>query len=108
MLKEAEAAYPSYHAHVGLAELAEKRSDWRAAAAEWRQVAGARGDILRHGFPADLVLARLQLARASARLGLIADARASYDLVLATWQWGDTTPIRRRAWTNRHTFLTGD
>jgi hypothetical protein len=40
LLKEADAAYPSYHAHVGLAELAEKRSDWRAAAEEWRQVAG--------------------------------------------------------------------
>jgi hypothetical protein len=26
LLKEADAAYPSYHAHVGLAELAEKRS----------------------------------------------------------------------------------
>ena len=96
LLKEADAAYPSYHAHVGLAELAEKRSDWRAAAQEWRQVAGARGDILLHGFPADLVLARLQLARASARLGLIADARAGYDFVLETWQQGDTTPIRRR------------
>ena len=59
-------------------------------------MAGARGDILLHGFPADLVLARLQLARASARLGLIADARAGYDFVLETWQQGDT-PIRRRA-----------
>jgi tetratricopeptide (TPR) repeat protein/tRNA A-37 threonylcarbamoyl transferase component Bud32 len=97
LLKEADAAYPGYHAHVGLAELAEKHSDWRAAADEWRQVTGARGDILRHGFPADFILARLQLARASARLGLIADARASYDFVLATWQRGDMTPIRRQA-----------
>ena len=97
LLKEADAAYPSYHAHIGLAELAEKRSDWRAAADGWRQVAEARGDILRYGFPADLVLAKLQVARASVRLGLIAEARASYEFVLATWQQGDMTPIRRRA-----------
>lgn len=96
LFKEAAAAYPTYHAHVGLAQLAEGRLDWRSAAAEWRQVVAARGDILRYGFPADLVYAHLQLARASARLGQMADARAGYDRVIAAWQHGDDTLLRRR------------
>jgi hypothetical protein len=96
LFKEADAAQPTYHAHVGLAELAERRLDWQSAAAEWRQVVADRGSILRHGFPADVVLAHLQLARASARLGQTADAQAGFDSVMAAWEQGDDTPLRRR------------
>jgi tetratricopeptide (TPR) repeat protein len=97
LFKEADAAYPTYHAHAGLAQLAERRLDWSTAAAEWQHVVDARGDILRSGFPADLVLAHLQLARANAKLGLVANARAGYERVLAAWQQGDATELRRRA-----------
>jgi tetratricopeptide (TPR) repeat protein/tRNA A-37 threonylcarbamoyl transferase component Bud32 len=97
LFKEANAAYPTYHAHIGLAELAQSRLDWHAAAAEWRQVVAARGDILRHGFPADLVLADLQLARMGAKLGESVEAQAGYDRIVAAWQNGDDSMLRRRA-----------
>jgi serine/threonine protein kinase/tetratricopeptide (TPR) repeat protein len=96
LFKEADAAFPVYRAHAGLARLAEARQDWQSAAAEWRQVVAARGDILRHGFPADLVLGHLQLARANAKLGRVEDAQAGYNRVIAAWQQGDDTALRRR------------
>jgi len=96
LFKEADAAFPTYHAHVELAQLAERRSDWQSAAAEWRQVVAARGAILRHGFPVDVVIADLQLARANARLGRIADARAGYSRVIAAWQNSDDKSLRSR------------
>jgi tetratricopeptide (TPR) repeat protein len=97
LLHEADAAFPIYYAHVRLAELAEARKDWSAAIAEWSQVIGSRGDILRDGFPADLPNAELRRARANARVGNIPDAKAGYEHVLGIWQRGDDMPIRREA-----------
>jgi eukaryotic-like serine/threonine-protein kinase len=96
LFRESDAAYPNYHAHLGLAELAETGLDWRTAVTEWQQVLDARGDILFYGFPADWVLAHVRLARANARLGQIAEAEANYQLALSTWQQGDDTLLRGR------------
>ena len=51
---------------------------------------------LRHGFPADVMLAHLQLARANAKLGEVREAGADYDRVLAAWRSGDDNSLRRR------------
>ena len=69
LFRDADAADPTYHAHVGLAEIAASRQDWNTAAKEWSEVIASRGEILRYGFPADWALAHLELARVSVRAG---------------------------------------
>jgi Tfp pilus assembly protein PilF len=95
LFRQADAAYPSYHAHVGLAEIAERRRDWATARDEWREVLAQRGDILRNGFTGDWLLACRNLARVEARLGEVAAARAHYARIVTAWQDGDDTAARR-------------
>jgi eukaryotic-like serine/threonine-protein kinase len=54
----------------GRAEAREALGDWTGAAAAWRELLGARGQILQDGFPPDLADAQARLARADARLKL--------------------------------------
>jgi Tfp pilus assembly protein PilF len=93
LFRGADAAFPTYYAHVGLAELAEKREDWPSAVAEWQSVIDSRGRILFYGFPADWVIAQLRLARANARGGNWADARTGYERAQAIWAKADETPL---------------
>jgi tetratricopeptide (TPR) repeat protein len=94
---DADATNATYHAHVGLAEIAASRSDWPGAAKAWRDVIASRGEILRYGFPGDWVLAHVELARASAKAGVPVDARAAYARALNAWKDGDDTPYRSEA-----------
>jgi tetratricopeptide (TPR) repeat protein len=96
LFRGADAAFSTYYAHVGLAELSEKREDWPSAIAEWQSVINSRGYILFYGFPADWVAGELRLARASARVGKWVDAQTGYERALAIWANGDETPLRSR------------
>jgi tetratricopeptide (TPR) repeat protein len=65
---EALALLPLLRFARGRAEAHEALGDWRGAAAAWRTLADARGQILQDGFPPDLAAAQAGLARATARL----------------------------------------
>jgi tetratricopeptide (TPR) repeat protein len=62
--RQAEAKYPEYLVHQGLARAWQQSRDPGQAATEWQHVLEARGEVMRNGFPADWVLAHLELARA--------------------------------------------
>ncbi len=101
LYREAAAAFPNYLSHLGLAQWLESRGDWRGALAEWQRVVGARGEILRYGFPADWVLAHVGAARMLVRLGDPAQARRSFEHALAAWKDGDQDRLQaglRREW----------
>jgi len=92
-VKQAEAAflaaaaeYPQVFSHIGLARTYEAQRRWDFAAGDWEAVLRARGEILQNGFPPDLVLAHLELARAYRNLGDRDRARTHYDEVLRLWQ----------------------
>ena len=65
---EAIALLPLLRFARGRAEAHETLGDWRGAAAAWRALADARGQILQDGFPPDLAAAQAGLARAAARM----------------------------------------
>ena len=65
---EAIALLPLLRFARGRAEAHEALGDWRGAAAAWRALADARGQILQDGFPPDLAAAQAGLARAAARM----------------------------------------
>ena len=67
---EALTLLPLHRFARGRAEGREALGDWPGAAAAWRSLLDARGQILQDGFPPDLADARARLARADARLKL--------------------------------------
>jgi eukaryotic-like serine/threonine-protein kinase len=93
----ADSAYPQASTHEELALAYEAQRDWRNAAGQWQQLLNARGEVLQEGFPADLVLAQLQLARIQRRMGDQGAARQHYEAVLQQWQQGDDFRQRREA-----------
>jgi tetratricopeptide (TPR) repeat protein len=92
--REAYAAYPTYLAHQGLAEWLETQGDWHGALSAWRRVVEARGEVLRHGFPADWVLAHLRAARAARRLGRTGEALDGYRHAIEAWKEGDADTLQ--------------
>ena len=90
-------AYPQASDHVGLALVYERQRDWQHAAEQWQGVLSASGEILQEEFPADLVLAHLQLARVQLKLGDAAGARNQYEKFLKLWHQGDNLHQRGEA-----------
>ena len=67
---EALLLLPLHRYSRGRAEAREALGDWPGAAAAWRSMLDARGQIIQDGFPPDLATAQARLARADARLKL--------------------------------------
>jgi eukaryotic-like serine/threonine-protein kinase len=67
---EALRQLPLYRYSRGRAEAREALGDWAGAAAAWRALLDARGQIIQDGFTPDLADAQAGLARADARLKL--------------------------------------
>jgi serine/threonine protein kinase/Tfp pilus assembly protein PilF len=89
--------YPRFAAYEGLARAYQAQRDWDQASAAWRQVLDDRGEILQDSFPADWVVARLELGRVLNRLGDNARARKEYQEFFQIWQDADDLPIRQQA-----------
>ena len=96
LLRQSDAASPNTYARMRLAELAERRKDWREAITEWTRVVETRGAILRNGFAADHVVAVWRRAQNQVRVGDVAKAQPEYQRVIEIWQNGDDTADRRR------------
>jgi len=93
--------YPRAVSTVGLARTYEARGDWPRARAEWEKVIQSRGEIFFEGFAADWVLAHLQAARSSQKLGDLAASRRYYDVFLQIWEHADDVAPRRQAISER-------
>jgi tetratricopeptide (TPR) repeat protein len=89
--------YPRFASHEGLARAYQAQHDWDRAAAGWRQVLEDRGEILQDSFPADWVVAHVELGRVYRQLGDVAKARSEYEEFLRIWQNADDLAVRQQA-----------
>jgi len=89
--------YPQFASHEGLARAYQAQHDWDRAAAGWQLVLEDRGEILQDSFPADWVVAHLELGRVYHRLGDLARARGEYEEFFRIWQNADELPVRQQA-----------
>ena len=88
---------PQFASHEGLARAYQAQHDWDRAIAGWQQVLGDGGEILQDSFPADWVVAHLELGRVYYRSGDLARARSEYEEFFRIWQNADELPVRQQA-----------
>jgi len=103
-ISEAEAAFnaalrasPQVDSHLGLAKVYQAQHRWALAAEQWQSVLAATGEIVQNEFPPDLLLARLQLARASVQMQQPDQAAHYYRELLEMSAAGDQDWIPRAA-----------
>jgi eukaryotic-like serine/threonine-protein kinase len=89
--------YPQFASHEGLSRAYQAQHDWDRAVAGWQQVLGDRGEILQDSFPADWIVAHLELGRVYFRTGDLAKARTEYEEFFRIWQNADEVPVRQQA-----------
>ena len=93
----ANAEFRSHLSHWGLARAFETRRQWVEAAREWREVLAARGEILRDGFPPELIEAQVALGHVYTHLDQPARAREHYEQALGAWKDADAQKLTRDA-----------
>jgi serine/threonine protein kinase/tetratricopeptide (TPR) repeat protein len=89
--------YPQFASHEGLARAYQDQHESDRAVAGWQQVLEDRGEILQDSFPADWVVAHLELGRVYYRIGDLARARSEYEEFFRIWQNADELPLRQQA-----------
>lgn len=89
--------YPQFFSPLGLARAFQAQQNWQESARYWQQVLDVRGQILLNGFPPDLALAQLELARALRNLKKPESARVYYERFLQRWKGADKLPLRKQA-----------
>lgn len=82
-------AFSSFISFTGLARAYQIERRWDLAAAEWERVLSEKGQILQSGFPPDLAVAHLELARAYRQIKNRDLARQHYEDALRMWQHAD-------------------
>ena len=97
LFSEAMTENARFSSHEGLARTYQAQHDWDRAAVAWRQVLDDRGEILQDSFPADWVVAHLELGRIYHRLGDLTRARDEYEEFFRIWQNADDLPVRQQA-----------
>jgi len=90
-------AFSSFISPTGLARAYSAERRWDQAAAEWEKVLRARGEILQSGFPPDLAVAHLALARVLRQINNRDLARQHYEEALRMWQHADELNLLREA-----------
>ncbi len=82
-------AFSSFLSTAGLARAYQTAQKWDLAAHEWENVVSRRGEILQSGFPPDLAIAHVQLARVYRQLDQPHLARQHYEEALRMWMHAD-------------------
>ena len=95
--RRANAEYQSYLSHSGMARAFQLTGQWVEVAREWREVVDGRGEVLRDGFPPDLIAAQLELGQAYERLNQPARAREYYQQVVDAWRRASAEVLARNA-----------
>jgi serine/threonine protein kinase/tetratricopeptide (TPR) repeat protein len=97
LFSTAATEYPRFASHEGLARAYQAQQDWNRAASGLRQVLEDGGEILQDSFPADWVVAHLELGRVYHRLGNLTSARSEYEEFFRIWHDADELAVRQRA-----------
>lgn len=82
---------------IGLARAYQAQKRWDVAAQQWEKVLGEKDQILQNGFPPDLVIAHLELARVYRELNNRDLSRKHYEEVISMWQHADDLPLLRQS-----------
>jgi tetratricopeptide (TPR) repeat protein len=82
---------------IGLARAYQAQERWDVAAQQWEKVLGEKDQILQNGFPPDLVIAHLELARVYRQLNNRDLSRKHYEEVISMWQHADDLPLLRQS-----------
>jgi eukaryotic-like serine/threonine-protein kinase len=90
-------AFSPFIASTGRASAYQVERRWDLAAAEWEKVLEESGEILQSGFPPDLVVAHLELARVYHQINHRDLARKHYEEALRMWQHADELNLLRDA-----------
>ena len=97
LFSTASVEYPQFASHEGLARAYQAKQDWNRALTGWQQVLEDRGEILQDSFPADSVVAHVELGRVYRRMGDLLKARGEYEEFFRIWQQADQVSVRQQA-----------
>ena len=90
-------AFAPFVSSIGLARSYQAEGRWEISARQWEKVLGERGEILQNGFPPDLPIAHLELARVYRQMRNRDLARKHYEEALRMWQHADELTLLRDA-----------
>jgi tetratricopeptide (TPR) repeat protein len=82
---------------AGLARAYQAQRLWGLSAQAWEKVISERNEILQSGFPPDLAVAHLQLARVYGEMNNRDLALKHYGEIVRMWQHGDDLPVLQHA-----------
>ena len=90
-------AFAPFISSTGLARAYQVERRWDLAVGEWEKVLAERGEILQNGFPPDLAIAHIELARVYRKMNNRDLARKHYEEALRMWQHADEFTLLRDA-----------
>lgn len=90
-------AFVRFIASIGLAHAYQAEGRWDLAEEEWKKVLDEKAEILQNGFPPDLAIAHLELARVCRQTHHLDLARNHYEEALRIWQHADELTLLRDA-----------
>jgi tetratricopeptide (TPR) repeat protein len=90
-------AFAPFISATGLARAYQAEGRWDLSAGEWEKVLGEGAEILQNGFPPDLAIAHLELARVYRQMNNRDLARKHYEQALRMWQHADELTLLRDA-----------
>jgi len=90
-------AFTPFISSTGLARAYQAQRRWDASAQEWETVLSEKGEILQNGFPPDLAIAHIELARMHRLMNNFDLARKHYEEALRMWQHADELTLLRDA-----------
>jgi tetratricopeptide (TPR) repeat protein len=82
-------SFTPFVSSAGLARAYQAEGRWQLSAAQWEMVVAEKGEILQNGFPPDLAIAHLELARVYLQMNNRDLARNHYGEALRMWQHAD-------------------
>ncbi len=92
-----DAGFAPFISYAGLARAYQAQRRWDLSAQAWEKVISRRDEVLQNGFPPDLAVAHLQLARVYRELNHPDLALKHYQEVLRMWQHADELRMLRQA-----------
>ncbi len=93
----ADEGFAPFIASTGLARAYQERKRWDLSAPAWEKVISQRNEILQSGFPPDLAVAHLQIARVYGQMNNRDLALKHYQEIVRMWPHADDLPILRQA-----------
>lgn len=90
-------SFAPFISSIGLARVYQAEGRWDLSAGQWETVLGKKGEILQNGFPPDLAIAHLELARVYLEINNRDLARKHYEDALRMWQHADECAQFREA-----------